>query len=130
MVALPRPESFLGQPEEPHIKMPMPPTSSLRTSNPKENTLKEHDISAMLDWAVEWILAKYGKVNVGAPILRRLGAQMDKFAPHKPRRGNVDGSLRFFQKMLLDRINNLLSAKGEVRTRPSNPDLNARDTRR
>lgn len=69
-----------------------------------------------LDFAVEFILAKWGRLNIGAALARKLGEQMDEMAPHKPRRGKVSGEQRKFADMLVTRCYNMTGAKGKVRT--------------
>ena len=53
--------------------------------------------------------------TIAFAIARHLGRQMDEDAPHKPSRGRTAGTDRTFEKMLPDRINNLLKTGGEVR---------------
>ena len=78
------------------------------------NTLAEPDVRTYIDWAVEFILAEFGRLNIGAALLRRLGQQLDEQAPNLPRRGKTPGTERSFTDMLGYRIINILSEKGKV----------------
>ena len=97
------------------VVMPKMPHTMLRGGkNPKFNTLAEPDVRTYIDWAVEFILAEFGRLNIGAALLRRLGQQLDEQAPNLPRRGKTPGTERSFTDMLGYRIINILSEKGKV----------------
>ena len=95
--------------------IPPVPASHLETANPKVVCVTENDIKAGLDWAIEYLYSKFGRINVGARLAKQIGRQLDSYMPIKPNRKRVLGSTRHFEKMLVGRIYNMTSSKGPVR---------------
>ena len=73
---------------------------SVFSNNVSSNVALEHEVRAFTDKVIGQVAADYGKLNIGAPLLRKMSKQAHRRVPHLPTRGKVQGNMRSFETMI------------------------------
>ena len=80
--------------------------AAIYSTNPALCAIDENEVIAMTDNIVAWALATYGRVNLGMPLCRHFGIQLQRMLPHLPQYGKTAGVNRKWSQMIFNKCNN------------------------
>ena len=96
--------------------------SGVFACDPSKEVISQGELDAFIDRVLVQFGSSHGKINLGAPLLRKVAAQAHRRIKFLPRRGAVPGRDRKFFNMIYDRANN----RGHVRLSTCEPRRNVR----
>ena len=78
------------------------------TTNPMVQTLEEEEIDEVAFAVVQWVASTWGKINMGAALVKSVARQLTGRFPQLPTRGKALGKDRKWKAIIFDKCRNTL----------------------
>jgi hypothetical protein len=84
------------------------------TTNPLLQTLEEDEVDEVAFQVVQWVASFWGKINMGAALLKSVARQLTGRFPNLPTRGKAIGKDRKWKSIIFDKCRNTLYVRAHA----------------
>lgn len=91
------------------------------TTNPLLQTLDDDEVDEVAFQVVQWVASFWGKINMGAALLKSVARQLTGRFPNLPTRGRAIGKDRKWRTIIFDKCRNTLYVRPRDRPVPRVP---------